>query len=212
MATISELYYDAGNPAVFSTLSKLQTAEAAERKKLKSQSVGAIKTWLEEQAAYTLQRPVSKRFARNNYTVSNLMDVWECHLWDEKAYAKYNEKYKYIISVIDVFSKFVFLVPVKTKSGPAGTTAFLSVFDDDTKKTLRRAVWLRTDKGKEFLNEHFQDMLREEGIQFHVCRKPDVKRAMVELAHRKIRDRLYKYFTFKNILRYIDVFSKFVRA
>ena len=49
-----------------------------------------------------------------------------------------------------------------------------------------------TDKGKEFLNKHFQDMLRDEGIEFQVCRKPDVKCAVVERVHRTIRDRLYK--------------------
>jgi len=45
-----------------------------------------------------------------------------------------NDNYKYILSVIDVFSKFLFLVPVKTKNGPAVTTAFLSIFDDNPKK------------------------------------------------------------------------------
>ena len=102
---------------------------------------------------------------------------------------------------------------MKTKSGPAITTAFLSIFDDDDpKKPSRRPVWIRSDKGKEFLNTHFQDMLRNEGIQFQVCRNPDVKCAVVELAHRTICDRLYKHFTYKNTLRYIDVLPKFVRA
>ena len=55
-------------------------------------------------------------------------------------------------------------------------------------------------------------MLRDEGIQFQVCRNPDVKCAVVESAHRTIRERLYKYFTYKNTFRYIDVLPKFVRA
>jgi len=101
---------------------------------------------------------------------------------------------------------------VKTKSGPAVTAAFLSIFDDKLKLTSRRPVWLRTDKGKEFLNKHFQDMLREAGIQFQVCRNPDVKCAVVERAQRTIRYKLYKYFTYKNTFRYIDVLPKFVRA
>jgi len=84
MATISELYYDKGSPAGFSTLRKLRAAEVAESrtKKVKLQSVGSTKAWLEEQDAYTLHRPVRKRFARNPYTVTNVMDVWECDLLD----------------------------------------------------------------------------------------------------------------------------------
>jgi len=71
---------------------------------------------------------------------------------------------------------------------------------------------VRTGKGKESLNKHFQDMLRHDGIQFQVCRNPDVKCAFVVRAHRTIRDRLYKYFTYKYTSRYIDVLPKFVRA
>jgi len=89
-----------------------------------------------------------------------------------QSYAKYNDNFIYIQSVIDVFSKFLYLIPVKTKSGSAVTEAFLSLFDDKPKLPSRRPEWVRTDKGKEFLNKHFQDMLRDEGIQFQVCRNP----------------------------------------
>ena len=80
------------------------------------------------------------------------------------------------------------------------------------KKNFWRPVCVRTDKGKEFLNKHFQDRLLDEGIQFQSCRIPDVKYAIVERAHRSIRNRLYKYFTYKNTFRYIDVLPKCVRA
>ena len=94
--------------------------------------------------------------------------------------SKYNDTYRYILSVIDVFSKYLHLVPIKTKSGPAVTSAFRSLLHDDS----RRPLWVRTDKGKEFLNKHFQDMLRDEGIQLQVCRNPDVQCAVVERVHR----------------------------
>jgi len=71
---------------------------------------------------------------------------------------------------------------------------------------------VRTDKGREFLNKHFQEMLKREGIMFHVCKNPDVKCTVVERAHRTIRGRLYKYFTYKNTYRYIDLLPKFVKA
>ena len=79
---------------------------------------------------------------------------------------------------------------MKKKSGPAVTAVFRSIFDDKPKLPSRRPVWVRTDKGKEFLNKDFQEVLRDEGIQFQVCRYPDVKCAVVERAQRTIRDRL----------------------
>jgi len=197
MATISDVYYNEGSPAGFSTLPKLQTTEVVETKtkKGKTQSVGSTKAWLEEQDAYTLHRPVRKDFARNPYTVTNVIDGWECDLLDVEPYAKYNDNFKYILSIIEVFSIFLYLISVKTKSGPAVTVALLSIFDGKPKLTSRRPVWVRTDKGKELLDKHFQDILRDEGIQFQVCRNPDVKCAVAERAHRTIRVRLYKYFT-----------------
>jgi len=81
-ASISDLYYDEGSPAGFSTLPKFRAAEVSESKPKtgKLQSVGSTKAWLEEQDAYTLHRPVRKRFARNPYNVTNVRDVWECDL------------------------------------------------------------------------------------------------------------------------------------
>ena len=185
MATISDLYYDEGSPAGFSTLRKLRAAEVAESKG-KPQSVAATRAWLEEQDVYTLHRPVRKRFVRNPYTVTNVRDVWECDLLDVQSYAKY-DNFRYILSVIDVFSKFLYLIPVKTKSGPPVTAAFRSIFDKP-KLPSRRPVRVRTDKGKEFLNKDFQDMLRDEGIQFQVCRNPEGKCAVEERAQRTIRE------------------------
>jgi len=77
MATISDLYYDDGSPAGFSTSPKLRAAEVSESKteKGKLQTVGSTKAWLEEKDSYTLHRQVRKHFARNPYTVTNVRDV-----------------------------------------------------------------------------------------------------------------------------------------
>ena len=55
-------------------------------------------------------------------------------------------------------------------------------------------------------------MLKSKGIQYQVCRNPDVKCTIVKRAQRTVRDRLYKFFTFTNSNRYIDVLQKFVNA
>jgi len=95
MATVSDLYYDEGTQAGFSTLRKLRAAEMPEWKTKKGnlQSVGSIRAWLEEQDAYKLHRPMRKRFARNPYTVTKVMDVCECDLLDVKSYVKYNDNF-----------------------------------------------------------------------------------------------------------------------
>ena len=109
-------------------------------------------------------------------------------------------------SVIDVFSKFWHMVPIKTKSGPSVALGFRSIFNE-SKYSTRRPLWVSTDKGQEILNKHFQNLLRWEsgGIQFQVCRYPELKFAAVDRVHRTIRDRIDKYFSHKNTYRYIVV-------
>ena len=209
---ISELYYDPAKPSALSTLHKLR--HSANQAKL-GWKPSQIKTWLESQEAYTMHKQLRHRFARNPYTVNNILDVWECDLIDVRSLSKFNGNVKYLLTVIDVFSKFLHIVPLKSKTGPAVTSAFESILKDlkySTPVRKRRPIWVRTDKGKEFLNKHFQNMLKREDIQFQVCRNPDVKCSIVERAQRTVRDKLYKYFTYKNSYRYIDVLPKFVEA
>ena len=68
-----------------------------------NENLGDIRAWLEKQDAYTLYRPARKRFARNPYSVNNVMDVRECDLVDVRALGKFNDRYVYILSAIDVF-------------------------------------------------------------------------------------------------------------
>ena len=78
------------------------------------------------------------------------MDVWECDVVDVQALGKLSDKYKYILSVIDVFSKFQHMVPLKSKTGTAAASAFESIFRDTKYSGRRRPIWVRTEKGKEF--------------------------------------------------------------
>ena len=128
-------------------------------------------------------------------------------MWLGRCVTKYKDGARYLLTVIDVFSKFLHIVPLLSKTGKAVTTAFQSIFKGPkySQPIRRRPVWVRTDKGKEFLNRSFQDMLRREGIRFQVCKNPDVKSCVIEIANRTIRDKLYKFFTYKNTYRFVDV-------
>jgi len=55
-------------------------------------------------------------------------------------------------------------------------------------------------------------MLKREGTQFHVCRNPDVKCAVVERAHRTLRNKLYRKFTYKNTTGFVNVLHQFVKS
>ena len=83
-------FYDPRNPCSFSTYEKLY-------RRAKTQSgveLSAVKSWLEQQDAYTLHKPVRKQFPRNPYTVNNIMDLWEADLVDVQSPAKHNDGHR----------------------------------------------------------------------------------------------------------------------
>ena len=128
------------------------------------------------------------RFPRNPYTVTNVMDVWECDLMDMQSLSKYNDKYKYLLSVI--LSRIPTYRTAAVKDGYS--REFCISFDTRkySKPLRRRPVWVRTYRSKEFLNRTLQAMLRKESIQFQICRDPNVKCAIVEGSHLTIRAKL----------------------
>jgi len=83
MTNLNQLYFHPAGPSAFSTLQKPRSAKPVANKKgkptpgVEKNAFDVIRAWLEKQDDYTLHRPLRKRFARNPYTVTNLMDVWE---------------------------------------------------------------------------------------------------------------------------------------
>ena len=204
-AAARRLYYNPSLPSAFGSIARLRGAVTPQARR-------AVYGWLLKQDTFTKHRPTHKRFPRNPYTVTNILDVWECDLMDMRSLSKYNDRYKYLLSVIDVFSKYLHIVPLRAKTGAAVSSAFRSILAKYSKPLRRRPIWVRTDKGKEFTNGTFQAMLRKEGIQFQVCRDPNVKCAIVERSHRTVREKLYRYMSYKNTYRYIDVLPRFVKG
>lgn len=140
--------------------------------------------------------------------MSNINYVRKIDLADMHSLSRHNGNHKCLLNVRDVFSKYVYSSPLRSKTGSAITSAFESILT----KNHHRPIWVCTDKGKEFVNSTFQNLFKRDGFQFQVCKNPDVKCAVIERLNRTLKRIMYKYFTCKNTYRYIDVLNKFVRA
>ena len=94
--SLGKVYYDPKHPAGFGSVAKLVKAS-----KNKKQDV---EEWLSGQNTYTLHKPVRKKFPRNPFTVTNIDDFCEKYLADLSSLSKYNDKYKHLLNVIDIFT------------------------------------------------------------------------------------------------------------
>ncbi|GFT12058.1 uncharacterized protein TNCV_726451 [Trichonephila clavipes] len=76
-----------------------------------------VKHWLSQKDAYTLHKPVRHKFQRNRVFVSDIDRQFQADLVDMQYLAEFNKGYKYLLTCIDLFSKFAWAVPLKDKFG-----------------------------------------------------------------------------------------------
>jgi transposase InsO family protein len=75
--------------------------------------------------------------------------------------SSYNKEFKYLLTCIDVLSRYAWVVPLKDKTGKTLKDAFHVIF-----KSGRRPIRLQTDKGTEFTSRVFQKFLKEHDVHF----------------------------------------------
>ena len=167
-----------------------------------------IYDWLKTQDTFTLHRPVRHNFPRLHYNVSNIDDVFEGDLADMQSLKSYNDGYTFLLVVIDVVSKYVWVEPVKNKTNKVITAVFSKIL----KSSGRKPVTFQCDSGGEFTGREFQKFLKEQNIRFRKTRDPNVKAAIVERFIRTLKSKIWRYFTFANTKRYIDILQDIVRG
>ncbi|KAI8479492.1 hypothetical protein Bbelb_427530 [Branchiostoma belcheri] len=200
---LRNVYYDPGNPAGFGGVGRLHQAVGSKHGITRQQ----VKDWLRSQDTYTLHKPIRRRFKRGRVVVSGLNHQWQADLADLSSLAKHNDGYRYLLTCIDVLSKFAWAVPIKDKKGLTLVEAFQSILDEG------RKPWrLQTDQGTEFLNRHFQTLLKNEDIEFFTTFNAETKASVVERFNRTLKTRMWKYFTANNTHRYIDVLDNLLDA
>ena len=135
---LSDYYFDTKSPVAFT--SPLALYREA-KKRYPSLTFRQVKTWLQSKDTYTLHKPVRYNFPRNRVIVTGIDDQWQSDLVDNSSLARFNKGYKFLLTCIDVFSKFALVVPLKNKS----------------RETLVN----------EFLNRNFQSFLKEHPFLHH---------------------------------------------
>lgn len=169
-------------------------------------SLKVVKEYLKRQDAYTLHKPARVHFRRNRTITYGKNELFQGDLIDMQNVAKHNSGYRYVLAVIDVFSKMAFVEPIKDKKGVSVAKALKNILE-----TRESCKTFQSDHGKEFLASAVQNVLKSKGIKFFATYS-SVKSAVIERFNRTIEGRIYRYFTDKNTLKYIDVIQQLVEA
>ena len=157
------------------------------------------KELLQHVLSYTLHKPVRKRFPTAPTLVFGPNEQWQMDLVDMQKLSKWNKGYKYLLTVIDVFSKVAWAEPLKSKS----TKDMLPALERVKKHFGTSPQRVQTDQGTEFLAKPVQAWFKKHKW-LHFVTHSDPKASVIERWHRTLKQRMFRYFTAHNTLRWTD--------
>ena len=117
-------------------------------------------------------------------------------------FSKWNKGIKYLLMIIDVFSKYGWIVPLKDKKAETVALAFTKIFKEGR---IPKLLW--TDKGSEFYNRHMKALLDKYNIKLYSTENEE-KSSVVERWNRTMKNKMWKQFTAKNTTQYLGILPK----
>jgi transposase InsO family protein len=202
---LSNLYYAPGDPAAYGGVERLYT-RAHELKMPITR--GQVRQFLAKQYTYTLHKPVRHIFKRNQTLVHHKDQQWQADLAIMDTLAGQNDGYRYILTCIDVLSRYAWAEPVRSKRAKDMLLAMRALF---RRAAPRKPTRLQTDKGTEFYNKPVKGFLLAQQVELFSTNS-DMKAALVERFNRTLKSLIYKHFTEHQTKRYVDVLQDFVYA
>ena len=123
-----------------------------------------------------------RKFKKRKVLVNGIDKIWAADLVDMQVFTKFNRGVKYLLAVIDVFSKYGWLIPLKDKTGKSDASALKTIFKE------RELEKMGVDKGKEFYNKDVKEL-----IKLYSTEKEE-KSSVVERWIRTMKEKMWKYF------------------
>ena len=113
--------------------------------------------------------PQITKFRRQRIIPLYKDETWSADLIDKTSLSKYNKNYKYMLTVIDIFTKYAWAIPLKNKSGLSITNGFTTILSEGPQggSEHRNSEKLWVDRGSEFYNKTFKSFLKKYEIKLY---------------------------------------------
>ena len=155
--------------------------------------------------AEELHKPITRNFRKRRVISYGVDKIWAADLIEMQKYSKWNKGIKYLLTVIDVFSKYGWIVALKDKKTESVSLAFDEIF----KKSKRKPEKLWTDKGSKFISKHFKEFLKKNNIKLYHTENEE-KSSIVERWNKTMKNKMWKMFSANNNTVYWDKLDKLV--
>ena len=201
---LSGIYYDPKSPASYSSAFKIWLYIKSRKDRPKNLDLVVVKDWLKKQNTQAIHLPPKSKFETEAITVEYMDMQWDGDTLDLSQLAKYNNGFKYLVVFIDLFSRFLWVRAMKTKSADDTVVAIESIFKEE-----RVPEACRTDAGTEYKNAKVKALFENYSV-FHFIAYGQHKANYAERVNRTLEDRLYKYFYENQTYKYIDIIDDIV--
>ena len=156
-----------------------------------------------ENIANELHQPARKIFPRRSVITRFKDDLWQSDLIDMQTHARKNNGFKFILIVIDTYTKYLWFEALKNKTAKECTKGMIKILKKNQPKLLQ------TDNGTEFYNNEFQSIMKKYNIK-HYSTYSSIKAGMAERVIKTIKNKIYKHFTSTGSWNWYNSISKLV--
>ena len=198
---LARIYFDPSKPGSFQSAKKLY--QTVQKEGVYNISLYEIQKWLQKQEAYSLQKATRHKFQRTPIVVAGKDDQWSADLMDMVKYSKHNNNVKYVLVVVDTFSKYLWLRPLKDKTGASVAKAFSDIFREGRKPNR-----LRSDQGQEFRATVVRNLMNSNNIK-QLFTQNENKASISERVLKTAKSKIIRYLTHRNTFKYIDQLQNF---
>ena len=150
-----------------------------------------------QQLAEELHKSIIKKIEKRKVHAAFKDNIWGADLADMQLLSRYN--IRFLLCVIDIFSKYTWVVPLKDKKGISIVKAFQIILKQSNRKPNK--IWV--DKGSEFYNVSFKKWLQDNDIVMYSTHN-EGKSVVAERFTRTLKSKIYKCMTSISKNVYID--------
>ena len=143
-----------------------------------------VESWLETQPVCTKYRRIKVKYPCHKVLSRGLRYQYQADLVDYSALKRDNHSFTFLLTIINIFSRFAFAIPIKSKKGPHVAATFEKAF-----KVMKPPRKLKTDMGKEFYNFYVKRVLNRYRVH-HFSTDQPLKAQIVEHFNRILREML----------------------
>jgi hypothetical protein len=204
---MKKVYFDRSHPGAFGGLNKIWLSIKGDAERPAGLTKKIVTKWLSAQEVYQVYTEPQSDYPTEAIIVEYPDQMWDIDilvLHDERR--QLNKNFRYLLGVIDLFSRYVWVRLLKRKTATETAEAFRSILQEG-----RVCEKLRGDSGQEFLGKAFTQLLKEQQIPY-IRAFGFVKANYIERWFRTFQQKYYRYAYHNTTLKFVDAIQDIVRS